>query len=218
MANESEIDWDLYDAIWDPLERSVTARKTCLRKILQKVRENQSINKSTVDAELLKVAEIATEIKEQHDLREIDRAEFNNDIRRLRLALQYLRNIADGFRPPTSERIFQILASDQHPESISDRVELYDSTAQLILLARPAGKQFWDLARTTIAAINSDLREAEGQMRTRLLQIKESVQWVAPSWVFKDKSHYGSHSRYAHRTTRIKSITSSGLPSLGKRS
>lgn len=217
MNNDSEIDWEIYDTIWDPLERSITARKSSLRKTLQQIRETQSIEKRLVVAELERVNVLASKITKQPELREVDREEFNRDLRSLKFTLQYLRNIAEAFKPPTQDQITQILANGTRPESLADRVEIYDSTARLILLARPSGKQFWDLARTTLAAIDSDLSEAKGYTRTKLLQIKESVHCVAPSWVFKDKSHYGSHSRYAHRTTEIKSIAAGGLPGLGKR-
>lgn len=146
-----------------------------------------------------------------------DRAEFIEDVDRLKSLVMFLRHQCLTYSKPTARQIEAAINQDYVAESIAERLPRYRESAMLMLLSQPHGKVFWDFARRLVDAVNADLNTPEGANSIELWTIRRTIRTVAPDWVFSDMPPVPTISKYARRTTKITSIMPAGSPGSGKK-
>ncbi|MCC3299675.1 hypothetical protein [Arthrobacter caoxuetaonis] len=211
-------DWDAYDATWVPLDGQVQACANSLRRILEELRRTRSVPVRDVIRDMQKVSQLRSRAKGTSQLDKIDRDEL---VARLTVnfrALQFLRAWADRFVPLSAETVHRIQGSRALAGTPEEILLSCRERTELLLLARPEGRQFWDLARTLLADIEAELQNADSASAVELIQYKSTIQWVAPAWIFKDRTKYGESTKYGYRAVPVNSVVSGGLPGLGRSS
>lgn len=211
-------DWDAYDSTWVPLDEQIQERAKALRQILAEVRRSLAIPMADVVRELRSVTALKAELKAAPRLRKIDRDELAGRLTGNQRALEFLREWSRSFTRPTPETVRVIKQEREKARTKDEILSSCRRRTELLLLARPDNREFWDFARTLMADIEAELKLADKADAIHLLRFKSTIHWVAPAWVFKDRSQYGTNTRYGYRMVEIQKVVAGGLPGHGKRS
>lgn len=127
--------------------------------------------------------------------------DYRGEIQRARALTKHVRSLT-----PQRAADIRNRAADIGPDQLPDALTL-------LLLANPGSTEYWDLARAT---------------RDHVLSLETSVpahrewRWLLGSLIapheYAGENKIASPPRGASRTTRVESVTPSGLPGLGRRS
>lgn len=161
-------------------------------------------------AALLEQAE-ASPVDEMDQIKIIGRLQENYR------ALEFLREWAKTISPVTAHKAQEIMALRPAGDNLSERLDSCRRRVELLLLSHPSGREFWGLARVLMKDIVAELQQADAHAAAALRQWRDTIHWVAPSWVFEDQSTDGANSKYSYRPIAVKRIVPGGLPGQGRR-
>lgn len=134
---------------------------------------------------------------------EIEIAEFRATIEKTRALLAHLKGLTDSDITRVTARAHEIVATDL-PDVLT-----------LLILARPASIEYWDLARAAHAHLDHLVATTPSREVSRARWLLRAI---VPTHAFRDRKLYPSYGRGASRATHVESIAPAGLPGLGKRS
>lgn len=210
-------DSDAYDAIWDPINTKIDNLFDDFRKVLVQIRATQNVPVNNVQFSIYECSVLKRSLENVRTLREIDINDLRGRHNHVSRSFSYLNDIAIRFRRPTAEEIKGIIQGQQPSQNLLDRVKQYELEVWLILLAKPEGKDFWDLLRTTWQRLQSERDVEDRKARSAIDDLERILHWIAPAKFFNDKAKYYPSNRYGHRTKNVEWIVPAGLPGLGKR-
>lgn len=200
------------------INKQVHARVKSLKRILQSVRNEQTLVTTLIDREMRRTRAVSRVITETTTLNEADRVELMSRTENVFLALEFLKSWSLQFAPLTLHHAGIILGRGRFVgNSPEEKLIHYQERIELLLQARPNNKNFWDLARTLTNDIDDALRTFGRAYGPRLRQYKAVIQCVAPAFVFEDRTHIRTPTRYGNLTTGVTSVVVSGPPGSGKR-
>lgn len=133
---------------------------------------------------------------------ELDLSEFRSSVERARALISHLEALTRADIERVAERAFSI-----RPEDAPD-------VLTLLILARPNGSEYWDLARAVHAHLDGAVAD---NPTTEIVRARWLLRAVVPTHAFRSREYYPSFGRGASRATHVESVTPAGLPSLGKR-
>lgn len=114
-------------------------------------------------------------------------------------------------------KLTRIVSGYHGSSDAAERIQEYEMELWLILLARPKGKEFWDLVRSLWQKLQSEIDTDDARLAKKAHELRRILRWVAPSGIFKEKPRYYPSNKYGHRTKKVEWIVPAGLPGLGKR-
>lgn len=212
-----DYDWTAFDQIWEPLDQKLEGIYADFRSILSDIRAQRRIPMDKVRFSIYECTGLNQEIDKAKIIGELDFNELKGRHAYVSKSLTYLNDVATLFRVPTAAETSKIVGGYQSASNAVERIQELELELWLILLARPKGKEFWDLVRALWERLQSETGLEDARMIRKVGDLRRILRWVAPSRIFKEKSEYYPSNRYGHRTTSVEWIVPAGAPGLGKR-
>ena len=210
-------DWEVCDLVWDPINTKIDSLYEDFRKRLTEIRATKKIPISSIQFSLYECSVLNRSLENIGMLREIDVKDLRGRHNHVSSSFSYLNDIAIRFRAPSAEETKKIMQGHRPSQNLIDRVKQYELEVWLILLARPKGKEFWDLLRATWQRLQSERDVEDNEAKKTIGDLGRILHWIAPAKFFNDKAKYYPSNRYGHRTKIVEWIVPAGLPGLGKR-
>lgn len=199
------------------LNAQIAARIRALKNILRGIREKQTLSALVVNREMRR-AQIVQQNIEQAFIRQTDdRKELMSHLFQVLESLKFLKLWASDFAPLSSQNAAVILERRFVGATPDEKLNHCRKRVELLLQARPHSKNFWDLSRQLTEDIDDALCVLGSAYVPSLTQYRAVIQWIAPAWVFQDRTALKTPPRYGIHATRVTSVVVSGPPGSGKR-